>query len=220
MTKVITFSLADLFTIINGICGLSAIFFLLNDRIDISFNLILLSVLSDGMDGIIARRFGTSGGYLDEIADGISFVFAPSVMIYIVSNLPVFIRLFLCLIFAICSIFHLLRYYFGKKNFFVGITTPTAALVIVILLYLQIDAIILATASMIVSILMISPIFYPRLKGKFAIIAAIIIFPSFVFGKQYGGFALVLLLTGVIIYTILGPFYLKAKISKQKIHSH
>ncbi len=220
MTKLVNFSIADIFTIINGVLGLIAIFFLLRERVDISFNLILLSVLADGMDGIIARRMGHSGGHLDELADAISFSIAPSVMIYIVSDLQIFFRLAICSIFCICGIIHLIRYYFGEKDYFIGITTPSAALFMIVLMYLQIDSVILFSATIIVSTLMISPILYPKLEGRFAIIAAVLIFLSLIVGERYGGFALILLLTGVIIYIIFGPFYLKAKFSKQKIHSY
>jgi CDP-diacylglycerol--serine O-phosphatidyltransferase len=220
MTKRIKFSIADIFSIINGVFGLIAIFFILKDRIDISFNLILLSVLADGMDGIIARRMGKSGGHLDEIADGISFSLAPSLMIYIVSSLEIFIRSAVCTLFLISSIIHLLRYYSGEKDYFVGITTPSAALVVIILLYVQIDPFILVVATVIVSILMISPFLYPRLKGKLSIIAAILIFLSLLLGTRYENSALILLFIGVIFYIVFGPFYLKAKFSKQKIHSY
>ena len=220
MTKLINFSIADIFTIINGALGFIAIFFLVRERIDISFNLILLSVLADGMDGIVARRMGHSGGHLDELADAISFSLAPSVMIYRISDLQIYFRLAICFMFFTSGIIHLMRYYFGDKSYFRGITTPSAALCIIILLYLQIGSAILFPATIIISILMISPILYPRLEGKFAFIAAVLIFLTITVGKQYGGFGLMLLLAGVIVYILFGPVYLKAKFSKQKIHSY
>ena len=220
MTKIVNFSIADIFTLINGALGFIAIFFLIQEKIDISFNLILLSVLADGMDGIIARRMGHSGGHLDELADTISFCLAPSVMIYMISDLQIFFRLAICSIFCICGLIHLKRYYFGDKNYFMGIPTPSAALFMIILLYLKIGTVILFPATIIVSILMIIPILYPRLEGRFALIAAVQIFLTLLVGKQYGGFALILLLAGVIVYILFGPFYLKAKFSKQKIYSY
>jgi len=220
MAKIVNFSIADIFTITNGALGFFAIFFLLQERIDLSFNLILLSVLADGMDGIIARRMGHSGGHLDELADLISFTLAPSMMIYILSDLQIFFRLVICFIFFICGLVHLIRYYFGEKNYFIGITTPSAALCVIILLYIQIESVILVATTIIVSILMISPIFYPRLEGRFAIIAAALIFFTLLLGRQYEGFALIVLFIGVIVYIIFGPIYLKAKFSKQKIHSY
>ena len=219
MKKLVNFSIADIFTIINGALGFSAIYFLFRGRIDISFNLILLSVLADGMDGIIARRMGHSGGHLDELADAISFSLAPSVMIFIISDLQIFFRLAICSIFFICSITHLVRYYFGEKDYFIRITTPSAALFVITLLYLKIGPVILVPATIILSIFMISHILYPRLEGIFAIIATVLIFFTLLVGKQFRGFALILILAGVMVYIIFGPFYLKAKFSKQKIHS-
>ena len=220
MTKLVNFSIADIFTIINGTLGFIAIFFLLQEKIDISFNLILLSVLADGMDGIMARRMGHSGGHLDELADVISFILAPSLMIYIKSDLQIYVRLAICFIFFICGIIHLIRYYFDEKTYFIGITTPSAALCVVILMRLQIGSVILFPATIIVSLLMISTIVYPRLEGRFAIIAAAIICFTILLESHYGSFALIVLLAGVISYIIFGPFYVKAKFSKQKIHSY
>jgi phosphatidylserine synthase len=101
----------------------------------------------------------------------------------------------------------------------VGITTPSAALVIIILIYLSIPSIVLYLTIILVSVLMISKISYPRIKGHFAIIAAFIIIITIITGDGYNGAGLYFLLIGVIIYITLGPFYLKAKFSKQKKHS-
>ena len=113
-----------------------------------------------------------------------------------------------------------MRYYFGEKDCFIGITTPSAALFVITLLYLQIDPVILVPATIILSLFMISPILYPRLEGRFAIIAMVLIFVALLAGKKFGGVALIFLLAGVMVYIICGPFYLKAKFSKQKIHSY
>ena len=67
-------SLADFISISNAVFGILAIIVLFIDLIDsielrihISFSLILIGLLADGLDGIIARKFGKSkiGDYLE-----------------------------------------------------------------------------------------------------------------------------------------------------------
>ena len=73
------FGPADIVSLINAIIGLSAVSFALVDPF-LSCRLILLSALGDGIDGIIARKFGGSsiGSHLDSISDIVSFGVAPS----------------------------------------------------------------------------------------------------------------------------------------------
>lgn len=196
-----------------------AVFMLISEDIRIPFTLILFAVLADGMDGIIARRFGNPGGYLDELADVISFSIAPSMMIYVLTDAHFYVRVATCSIFLVCGMFHLIRYHFGEKRYFMGITTPSAALVVIILIYLSSPLPLLYSAILLVSILMVSNISYPRIKGYLAIVAALIIMVAIILGNQYDGVGLYFLLTGIAIYITLGPFYLKAKFSKQKKHS-
>ena len=217
--KLSSLPIADFFTVLNGVFGMIAIFMLFSKREEIAFILILFAVLADGMDGIIARKYGNPGGYMDELADVISFCIAPSVMIYVLSYSHILIRVIICSIYLICGLIHLIRYHLGEKEYFVGITTPTAALFVMLLLFLSSPQWILYSATIIVSILMISTILYPRIKGGFAAVAASLIILAAFMGKTYDGLALVLLLAGVIIYISFGPYYLKAKFSKQKMHT-
>ena len=112
---------------------------------------------------------------------------------------------------------HLVRYHFGKKDYFIGIPTPSATLVIVMMMCLSIDPWIIVASAILLSFLMISNLEYPRIKGVFSIIAALLIFLVLIFGGSYGSFAPLSLLAGVIFYIILGPFY--QKLSKQAVHS-
>ena len=65
---------ADSFTIVNGLLGTYAIFLLFAGFQRWALSFVLLAVLADGMDGMVARRFGSSvGPYMDEFSDTISF---------------------------------------------------------------------------------------------------------------------------------------------------
>jgi len=52
-------SWGDLFTLANGLMGFVAITFILDDRFLIATSLLFLSMMMDGLDGYVARRFGS-----------------------------------------------------------------------------------------------------------------------------------------------------------------
>jgi CDP-diacylglycerol--serine O-phosphatidyltransferase len=106
-------SIADLISLTNVIFGFIAIIFLISDLIDneelrlrLSFSFILLALLADGLDGVVARKTRNSdiGEYLESIADMTSLIIAPSIFIYFVyhdflsSNIYNFIYLMITLI--------------------------------------------------------------------------------------------------------------------------
>ena len=78
-------SLADIATMGNGVCGLIAIFFIMGGRHMQASLLIFFAYGLDGLDGALARRFGSShrfGRHLDSFADSISFCIAPVMLFY------------------------------------------------------------------------------------------------------------------------------------------
>src|SRR4030042_1337754 len=75
---------ADVMTLVNATLGVFAILFLFTNHVRVSFSLILLAVLADGVDGMIARRIGIGklGQYLESMADMISLAVAPVLFVY------------------------------------------------------------------------------------------------------------------------------------------
>ncbi|HLE96014.1 MAG TPA: CDP-alcohol phosphatidyltransferase family protein [Candidatus Thermoplasmatota archaeon] len=87
---------ADLLTLANAMAGFLAIVTLAGDPGRDAFGrypdvlfasvLLLIGMVADSLDGIVARKYGASqlGGDLDTLADAVSFVLAPAVMIFTV----------------------------------------------------------------------------------------------------------------------------------------
>lgn len=77
---------ADAFTMLNAALGFLAITYISDGKYVLAEALILLAVVMDGLDGIVARRFGGGkarmGDYLDIMADYLSFCVAPSILFY------------------------------------------------------------------------------------------------------------------------------------------
>jgi len=79
-------SKADAFTLANAALGFLAITYISDGKYAAAMGLILLAVIADGLDGIVARRFGGGkakmGDYLDIMADYLSFCVAPAILFY------------------------------------------------------------------------------------------------------------------------------------------
>ncbi|MEF8775113.1 MAG: protein sorting system archaetidylserine synthase [Haloarculaceae archaeon] len=79
---------ADLVTLANAVLGVAAVAVALVGRLDLVARLLLLAAIADGLDGIVARRYGGSavGPTLDAMADVVSFGAAPAVFVLAVAR--------------------------------------------------------------------------------------------------------------------------------------
>ncbi|MFY9605929.1 MAG: CDP-diacylglycerol--serine O-phosphatidyltransferase [Thermoplasmata archaeon] len=137
-------SLGDLFTLANGVLGFVAITYILDQKFLAATSLLILSMMMDGLDGIIARRFGSKhsmGQVLDSISDSISFAFAPALLVYAEFHaangraLENGIVLACAVAILATGLFRLARFSAGgyQLSYFVGMPAPAAALLIVLL---------------------------------------------------------------------------------------
>jgi CDP-diacylglycerol--serine O-phosphatidyltransferase len=187
------FSVADAFTVIGAIFGFMAIYFLLtmHGNITVGTSFIILALVMDGCDGAAARKFGTKhdyGRHIDSIADAISFCLAPSVLVYtvffngnVLSLQGAFAAVVMVLIVALGWI-RLFRFSvegYKLKNFS-GLPTPANAFLVVILAHMMHQLWYLSLPILfIAAVLMVTPVPYPKVRGKVAIILAMAIGVSF-----------------------------------------
>jgi CDP-diacylglycerol--serine O-phosphatidyltransferase len=86
MTILKLLRLADAFTLANAALGFLAITYISDGKYATAEVLLLMAVVADGLDGIVARRFGggkpSLGDYLDIMADYLSFCVAPAILFY------------------------------------------------------------------------------------------------------------------------------------------
>ena len=75
-------AVADFVTVANAVLGFLAVVFAFQD-IELAARIMLLAAILDGLDGVLARRFGSSdaGPYLDSLADVASFAVAPATVV-------------------------------------------------------------------------------------------------------------------------------------------
>ena len=120
-------SIADYISISNAIFGFIAIIMIFQNQIHYSFSFILLAMIADGIDGLVARKTKLSdlGEYMEAMGDMISLVIAPSLFVYqiyikninISNNIYQYLILILILIiFLFCNILRLSSFHIMKKE--------------------------------------------------------------------------------------------------------
>ena len=157
-------SYADIATFIGAALGFLAITYLIDGTVSsyiVALMLLPISAIIDGMDGALARKFGTKhdyGKYLDSISDSICFGIAPSILIYSLYydisrgpaidiidndlnfnfryNIENIVAIFASLIVLLLSIFRLARFTQGNQGenkYFLGLPSPGLSMFIVLI---------------------------------------------------------------------------------------
>jgi CDP-diacylglycerol--serine O-phosphatidyltransferase len=195
MSRFSKISLGDLFTLANGVLGFLAITYIYNRSFLAATSLLLLSMLMDGLDGQMARRFGskhTMGQVLDSISDAISFAFAPGILVYAELHDAASAVAITCAAAILATgLFRLARFSSGgfQLDHFTGLPAPGAALVMILVCLLfgassgsedqryyftiSTEPVLVIVSGLLISYLMSSEIRYPKLRGWMAGVSAI-----------------------------------------------
>ncbi len=179
---------ADIVTLINALLGFASVIMTLRGEVDSALVLVLIAVIADGADGAVARYsgYGVLGANLDSLADVISFGVAPAVLAF------VFLKGYLAWVFAglflVCGTLRLARFNVaGKKDGFEGIPITSGGFVVALFLlvkdYVPYFEYMFALLLVILSLLMVSTIEYPKLKNPviLAPMALLLVFDIVVF---------------------------------------
>ncbi len=163
---------ADIITLINALLGFASIMMTVRGQVESALVLILIAVIADGADGAVARYcgFGVLGANLDSLADVIAFGVAPAVIAFVILDIGYFSWVFAGL-FLVCGILRLARFNVaGKKDGFEGIPITAGGFIVALFLlirdYIPYSYFVYTFAALlvIVSLLMVSTIDYPKLK--------------------------------------------------------
>jgi len=219
-------SFADLISITNAICGLLAIFVLFTDfavsdlRLRVAFSFILLALLADGLDGIVARKTSQSdlGEYFESMADMTSLAIAPAIFIYVIYLEKITVdryQIYLILVLLYLVTFSIIRlasfHIMKEKKFFVGIPASASTIILITLAYLEIDFFYMLIAIVIITPALIGYIKFPKPGIKVNAVASALIILTLIFDKSYNQITIILLFAAILIYSIAGPIYLLIK---------
>lgn len=141
----------NFFTLLGLCAGLTSIRMSIEGRYDLALAAIVFAALLDGIDGRVARLLKASsrfGAELDSLADFVNFGVAPAFLLFNWGVKEADLRSFgwICLmIFALASAMRLARFNVAadeevpkwQKNYFTGMPTPAAAIVVLLPFYLE-----------------------------------------------------------------------------------
>lgn len=226
--------LADYITVLNGVAGFLAITFIIDRRFLETALLIMAALCLDGVDGVVARRYGGGNGrghYLDSFADTISFCIAPALMLYTMYYDPSrgrawtdpenALAVMSSTLVAAFGILRLARFVGAdhEKDSFRGLPTPANAILLTSAAFLSgtDNGIPVLLFAIMTSFLMISEVPYPKLadtfRGALGIIIGIIgiVALAFLFvaasTTTVAGFLFSLAMASTLGYLIGGPIY-------------
>lgn len=197
--------MANVATAANVLFGSMSIFLALMGKYVPAAWIIFFSVIFDIVDGKIARMgnsFSDFGKQFDSLADLVSFVVAPAILIFTLNRPDFFLwRLLVCLIIIFCGAFRLARFNIEAEEkiskFFNGLPSTAfgmacASFVLVYYHYnLKIEPRIISIVVAILAMMMVSRIKYPTFKdvsllhwkylfGFAIVLAALFIIPELV----------------------------------------
>ncbi len=232
---------ADIVTLMNFICGVLSVMASVNggDGFRIAMLLILVGIIFDGIDGPIARKFGSShnfGIWLDSLADAVTFCVAPAILVYnlfkvgdqfSLLNVLVIIS---ALSIALLGILRLARFSLQQNKWkdFIGLPTPAFATVVVSLSSLYFwsleldlnakyfttgDTVIVPGILLILSWVMVSDILFRKYHGKIMVAGGFILL-IMIFTLLFGVHDPLVGLMGSIIFSAASLAYLISPLSK------
>ena len=179
-------SLADLFTLGNGMLGFFAITYMLDEPPSpiMASLFILAAMVFDGLDGLAARLLGSKhsvGQYLDSFSDLISFALAPAALIYFSYYIPgrysfvdilAAVAAFAFLVLGALRLARFSRAGHLEENFS-GLPTPAATFLVLMLLafcsplaqsFVPLPSALVLVLALAISVGMVLDIPYPKIR--------------------------------------------------------
>ena len=210
--------ISDLLSILNLSFGFISIAFSLSGKYWLSLSFILLSILGDGLDGLVARSLGEGelGERIDSLADMVSFSIAPSALAYSLYR-SIYIMPFLILYLG-CSAVRLSAYHlFKKEDSFVGLPVSACCLMISSACMFSMDVFLMDIMLIVLSLDMVSKIPYPKVDGFIGSVALILILSVLIVREGFDLIFVKILFFSSMIYVMLGPFYARYLAPRTKI---
>lgn len=222
---------ADYVSLGNAFLGLLAVFLISLDHIEWAIMAILAAVIGDGLDGAVARLGhggGAFGAKLDSFADLIAFGVAPATLLFhvyyqweivtqvrgpdILTALAVGTA---AMAFLLACILRLVRFEIlrggDRSDFFVGFSTPGAAVIVTLVVYLGLHSRDVMVITGVAALLMVSRIRYPKIRGMLAPPSLLALILTLVFTTRWDSAMPKLLLSMMTVYAIIGPLFVRWK---------
>ena len=191
------------------------------DGTRLAFSFILFALLADGLDGIIARKTGKGelGEYFEAMGDMTSMGIALPLFVYSLyqpqfSNQLFLYLLILCifLFYVICTVIRLAAFHpLKNQSAFIGLPASAGTIILATLSFININFYLICLLFILISILMISPVHFPKSSGKINLIATVLIIFTIILGNSFFSIAPILLCGATGCYSVFGPLILLRK---------
>lgn len=218
-----TAAFPNMITLLNLVAGFFSILMSIQERYEYAVWLVFIALILDSLDGHVARIFGNEtefGLELDSLADAVSFVVAPCLLVTKVFFLNS-VTLLVVVVFYLCSgIFRLARYNVNPTHggCFEGLPTPAAALTLMMTMlafnknmWLDRSSILVTVVFLMTALgfLMVSDIPYPKVSAiKFRTWRTLFLVQVVVFGGVLFFFNIESAIAAIFLtFLILSPFY-------------
>ncbi|MFB6300107.1 MAG: protein sorting system archaetidylserine synthase [Halobacteriales archaeon] len=220
-------SAADVVTVCNGAIGFVAAALAVENP-QLAARLILLAAVGDGLDGVVARQFGSSavGSYLDSLSDVAAFGVAPAIVIYSIGRQawgldPIALTVVSATVVIVPAAF--LGMVVIRLGFYtahqtdapetIGVPSTLAATILATAVILEvIPTMVLVGGTAAFTYLMIADITYPDLLARDSLLMGIIHALAVIAPRAFGRAFPYALLTLALAYLTLGPrFYWRAE---------
>lgn len=229
---------ADVITLMNFLCGILAVMNAVDggDGFRKAMIYIMLGTIFDGLDGPVARKFGSShrfGVWLDSIADAVTFCIAPAILVYnvfkdpsggVFDSIQNFVVISSSIAIALFGILRLAKFsiYAHKWKDFIGLPTPAMALIVVtvtssfhfaVLLDIRVEMVttglllVIPVFFFISSLAMVADMRYRKFRGRILVLSGILILLMTI-GLLVGSLNEIAGLVVSLINAVLAIFYL------------
>lgn len=214
---------ADVITLANATLGVVAMAAAVLGEVVLVAQLILLAAVADGLDGIVARTYGGTevGPYLDSMADIVSFGTAPALFVFVVVNdawgpLGDDLTLFalaagVASLFVVFSLVRTVLYtvYVSEDENRPGIQNTLGSSILAAAYLAGVTAVpIILVATVVLSVLMVAPVPYPKLAARDALGMGVVQMGAIVAPTAFNNLFPRVLLVAAIAYLTLAPrFY-------------
>ncbi len=215
--------LADVMTLANAVVGVVAMAAAVLGEVQLVARLILLAAVADGLDGIIARaRGGTAvGPYLDSTADIVSFGTTPALFIFAAANsvwgplgsepMLFAVAAGVAAIFVVFSLVRTALYtvHVDEDENRPGIQNTLASSILAAAYLAGLTAVpALLAAAVVLSVLMVAPVPYPKLAARDALAMGVVQMGAILVPTVAGRVLPRALLVAALAYLTLAPrFY-------------
>ncbi len=208
---------ADIVTLSNALTGLAAILLAANQRLELASLLVFVGILLDGADGAVARMGygnGPLGGFLDSLADVITFAIAPATILATTADLgPIWLIWAAAGFYMVCVVMRLARFEAlrerAPRRYFSGMSSPGGALAVIAILLVGAPTWLVVSLVFFTGGLMVSRVRYPKLRGPLGATAVVVI--GAVLGTwsnpAWHEWAVLGLIAFMAFYLLAGPYY-------------